>query len=214
MRIRRILSWAVASLVAIAAVPVVLFILYFGMWQPNKAWLYSGDGIAYQGKTGVRLMLVTLGEIDLSQPTERVFHFSRVPYEVFAGIRTPGAENVPKAGIRFILRNERGEIVFDEHHRLDSWDHRTEAEFGAERSKTQPVKETTLFWRNGATREVPIGGGSVRIERLSVRADSGWGTHFEPRLFGRYELRAQVVAADPTAGPATVVLRSVPQYFP
>ena len=92
--------------------------------------------------------------------------------------------------IAIALRNERGEIVFDQKRRLADWNWRR-----------------NLALINGESFEVPIGGGSVRVQNRGVGPDGGWGTHFSPRWEGRYSLAFEIVQPDPDA--AGLIVRPV-----
>jgi hypothetical protein len=51
----------------------------------------------------------------------------------------------------------------------------------------------------GEQREIPIGAGTVRLERANIKADEGWGTYFVPRQDGRYTIDLNIHGQDPAA---------------
>jgi len=112
--------------------------------------------------------------IDLSSAGKRTFGYA-------VGLKFQDARRT-SAVVAITLRNEHGEVVFAQKRRLTDWTWRR-----------------NLAVINGGSIEVPIGGGSVRIENQGVGPDGGWGTHFTPRWSGRYTLILEVLQPDPEA---------------
>lgn len=101
------------------------------------------------------------------------------------GLRVPGRTGLD-ARVSMQLHNERGEMVFRHSRRLSEWNW---------------LRDLAAI--DGSTTEVPIGGGSVRIELLGVGTDGGWGTHFTPRFSGTYTLT--IVVERPKTGTAPLL---------
>jgi len=193
-------AWSVRKRVQIViaiflAIPVVVvfggaaLILGFVFVWFNEGLFFSGDGKYQRGVDGAAFQ-VEFPAVDLSRPGRYTFNFTRlappmgyaVGVRVFDGRRDLPSEARPSAVVSMTLRNERGELVFQQKRRLSEWDWRR-----------------NMAVIRGQTDEVPIGGGSVRIENRGVGPDGGWGTYFTPRWSGRYTLAVEVLEADPAA---------------
>lgn len=189
----------IASIIAIPVLLVAAFVLYIFAWFHAGA-LFHGDG-QYRTGVGEAAFQVAFPIVDLSRPGQYRYTFTRLgpSLDYSAGFRIldrggnavnldeygrpdlPSA-NHPAAVVEMSLTNERHEKVFREVRRLSDWNWlRNMAEV------------------NSKIVEVPIGEGSVRIERIGVGPDGGWGTHFTPRWLGRYTLEVKVLEPDPRA---------------
>lgn len=197
--VRKIILVAVAVAVGIPVLLVGLVVLYIAAWFHAGA-LYSGDG-EYRRGVGEAAFQVAFRPIDISKPGRHRYRFTRLgpSLNYSVGLRFTDSQKHPiqmdeygrpdlkvsqrpSAIVAIALTNERREQVFSHKRRLTEWSWlRNMAE----------IDEKII--------EVPIGGGSVRIERVGVGPDDGWGTHFTPRWFGKYELEVQVVEADERA---------------
>jgi hypothetical protein len=183
----------VAIIVGLPLLAVGMLVLYIFAWF-NAGRLYSGDG-EYRTGQGAATFQVTFHAIDPSKRGRSVFNFTRLGpslnYTVGltlvdrnrksiafdnAGPSDRAKNFLPDVVVRIQLVNERGETVFQHVRPLSEWD-----------------------WLRHMARideqivEVPIGGGSVQIQRVGVGPDEGWGTDFTPRWFGRYTLTIEVL---------------------
>ena len=180
--------WSVRKRIGVAitvvlATPVVLilggaalFILAIVGWF-NAGLLFSGDGVYRKGVDGATFQ-VEFPAVDLSRQGKYTFHFTRMaPSMSYAvGLHVPERSS---ALVAMTMSNERGQIVFQQKRRLLDW-----------------TWNRDMAVINGALSEVPIGGGSVRIQLDGVGPDGGWGTHFEPRWSGHYTLTIEVFEPD------------------
>jgi hypothetical protein len=157
---------------------------------------YEGDGTLTETKQRYEL---TLGEIDLSVEGKSTYKLKGLPEETFTiglDVKRPTGGGDPiyiatplNADIKIRLLNERGEVVIDEFDSLDQWVW----------SGSRVSSDRSFVYRRGSTIRVPIGDGVTRIEFVGKRADEGWGSYFEARGGGIYELEIAVVTADPNA---------------
>ena len=178
-RIKVAIGVLVAAPVVLVLTAAVLFIAYIVAWF-NAGIFFSGDGTYRRGVDGAAFQ-VKFPAVDLSRTSRSTFHFTRLapPIDYAVGLRVD-SERRPSAVVSMTLQNERGEVVFQQKRRLSEW-----------------------LWRrnmaviHGESAEVPIGSGSVRIENRGKGPDGGWGTYFEPRWLGRYNLTVEVVEPDP-----------------
>lgn len=193
-RIAVVIGVLVGLPAAVLLLAVALFFAYIFVWFSSGA-LFSGDGKYRRGVEGAAFQ-VQFPPIDLSRPGRYSFSFTRLapPMGYSVGLRLydrpdePSA--LPSAVVAITLSNERGELVFAQKRRLSDWNWRR-----------------NMAVINGRSVEVPIGGGSVRIQNLDIGPDGGWGTHFTPRWRGRYTLTLEVLQPDPAA--ARLVVRPV-----
>lgn len=197
--------WSVRKRVTVAigvvlAIPVVVVVggvaLIFAYLFANyhAGMFYSGDGEYRKGVEGAAFQ-VSFPSIDLSKPGRSSFHFTRLGPEMSyaVGLRVPA----PSAAIvAMTMTNERGEVVFHQQKPLSQW-----------------TWNRDLAVINGITDEVPIGGGSVRIQPRGVGPDGGWGTHFEPRWSGHYTLTVEVLEPDRSPTVARPVMEAYMAWF-
>ena len=155
---------------------VALFIAYMVGWF-NAGIFFSGDGVYRKGVDGAAFQ-VAFPPVDLSRAGSYTFHFTRLGPSLSYAVGFHAARQSP-ALVAMTMRNERGEIVFQEKRRLSEW-----------------TWNRDLAVINGVVDEIPIGGGSVRIQPRGVGPDGGWGTHFAPRWSGRYALTIDVLEPD------------------
>jgi hypothetical protein len=123
--------------------------------------------------------------------------------EFVLGFRT--TQRPINATVRVALDNGRGKTVIAEESPLVDW-------VWSYSVASEP--RDYFVYRAGKEQEVPIGGGSVRLERLGVRADGGWGSYFHPVPSESYTLRLDV--AQPAAAPTDlrVVVQCAEVYSP
>ena len=168
------------------AVPVVLvvggvalFIACLFAWF-HAGMFFSGDGTYRRGVDGSAFQ-VEFPAVDLSRPGRYTFRFTRLgpSIDYAVGFHVPVQSS---AVVAMSMRNERGEVVFHEKRPLSEWTWRYD-----------------LAVINGIKDEIPIGGGSVRVQPRGVGPDGGWGTHFQPRWSGRYTLTVEVLTPDTTS---------------
>ena len=196
--VRKRIGVALTVIIATPAVivfgGVALVIAYFVYWS-NAGAFFSGDGVYRKGVDGAAFQ-VAFPAVDLSRKGRTTFHFTRMapPMGYTVGLRV--ASRSP-AVVTMTLANERNETIFRESGPLSQW-----------------------MWRkdmasiDGKRTEVPIDDrGSVRIERLGVGPDGGWGTHFEPRWSGHYTLTIDVLEADPSRTVARPVIEGYMAWF-
>ena len=163
--------------------------------------MYSGDGTISRPVQGVYGYKVDLGKLDLGRRNEVERALSGLPREGFTiGLevvrkRSASSDTVRepplRARVRMRLANERGEVVVYEEGPLNEWIW-TAAPGGP--------YDYAFVYRRGLDIEIPEGkDGSVRVVRGPTRPDGGWGTSFEPRRRGKYELSIEILASDPNA---------------
>jgi hypothetical protein len=215
MRWRRLTKIVGISAGMLAAAPFVLFALYylFVVLQYHKAWLYNGDGIAYQGNRSDQLMTIWVGKIDLSRAGVARFSLSHIPYDgVWIGLELPNpVSTIPNADVRLTLTDNDGRVVLQEHGMLSSWN---QVDRGHDLGESPQANAPRVLRREGASREITDAHGDTSYERLGVRIDSGWGTHFTPRFFTRYELQVKVEHPDPAySRSVTVLVEAEPTMF-
>jgi hypothetical protein len=135
---------------------------------------YRGDGTITRHGFGAD---VDLGPIDLSKQGHFDYSMEGLsPCEMVVGFRT--AQRHLDAVVRMTLANDRGETVVAERGPLQSW------------VWTEPGY---FVYQRGEDRDIPIPGqSSVRVERVGVRADGGWGSYFTPVRTHRYRLAIDV----------------------
>lgn len=174
--------WTVAVTVLLA-IPVVvvlggvaLFIGWIFFWF-HEDFFFSGDGVMRHA-VGDATFQVEFPAVDLSKAGHYEFHFTRLapPMGYAVGFRVPDRSS---ALVSMTMSNERGETVFQQKRRLSDWSWNRD-----------------MAVIDGVIEEVPIGGGSVRIEQRGRGPDGGWGTFFEPRWSGRYTLTIEVIEPD------------------
>ena len=161
---------------------------------------YSGDGTFtdFGPQSAHERYLVDLGPVDLSRSNTRTFRMLGLPStELTIGLRpvsgSPGCDAAALAGervrIAVVAGNDAGAV--SEEAPLSAWTHSSE-----------------LVYRRGAERQEPVGGGSVRLERVGIRAYGGWGTYFTPKTDEVYIATFEVLEAAGTSecGSRLVVL--------
>ena len=188
------------AIVVVLAIPVVvviggaalIFAYLFGIYHAGM--FYSGDGEYRKGVDGAAFQ-VSFPDVDLSKRGRSTFRFTRLGPEMgyAVGLRIPTPSN---AVVAMTMMNERGEIVFHEQRPLSQW-----------------TWHRDLAIINGVTDEIPIGGGSVRIQPRGVGPDGGWGTHFDPRWSGRYTLTVEVLEPDRSPTAARPVMEAYMAWF-
>ena len=189
--VRRLL-WVAAAVVGLPIAAILLFIVYIVGWF-NAGIFYSGDGV-YRRNAGEVAFQVQFSPVDLTRAGRYEYRFTRLGPEMnyVVGLRILDERRNPlrmdeygrpdlleterpTATVLMQLSNEREQVVFRHSRPLQDWNWlRNMAEI------------------NGEITEIPVGGGSVRIQPLGVGPDGGWGTHFEPRYFGTYTLTVTV----------------------
>jgi len=213
---RKLLKIGSTCVGILAAPTLVLFALYylFVIWQFHKAWLYNGDGTAYQGTSSSLLMTIRVGKVDLSRPGIARFSLSRIPYdEAWIGLELPSTvSEAPNANVRLTLTNSDGQIVMQEAGALSSWKRSSREKVMSAKSQTI---ESLVLRQDGEGREVRVDhAGDTSYERLGVHSDGGWGMHFTPRFFAKYELEISIDQPDPTyTQPITVLVQAEPTMF-
>jgi hypothetical protein len=173
-------------------------VLLWGCYLPA---MYSGDGKMSQPMQGVFSYQVDLGRVNLARTGVLRRTLSGMPREGFTvgfevarkGRAPSDSDTEPplRAKIRLRLANERGEIVIHEEGPLNEW---------VWTARRGGPYDSAFIYRRGSVREIPVGNdGSVRVVQEPTRPDGGWGTSFEPRHGGTYELTVEILAADSNA---------------
>ncbi|SRR6266542_277121 len=148
---------------------------------------YEGDGKAGKGLRGE--LELDLGSIDVSEATQRTFRMRGLSANEFAvGFRA--TQQPIDAAVRLTVTNSRGQPVINQEAALVAW-HWAYSTVG-----------DYFLYRGGDRTEVPTGHRDVRIERLNIAADGGWGTFFRPVPSETYEL--SVIVTKPAAVPTTI----------
>ena len=188
---------AIGVLLGVPVVIVVggvalIFAYLYGYYHAGM--FYSGDGEYRKGVDGAAFQ-VSFPAVDLSKRGRSAFHFTRLGPEMSyaVGLHVPPPSN---AVVAMTMTNERGEIVFRQQRPLSQW-----------------TWNRDLAVINGIIDEIPIGGGSVRIQPRDVGPDGGWGTHFAPRWSGRYTLTIDVIEPDPSRTVARPVIEGYMAWF-
>jgi hypothetical protein len=170
---------------------------------------YVGDGQLTDDffSPSQRFALI-LGRIDLTRPEVVTFRLARLPEKQFtlgfdvSGPRPTGDplyDSRPiSAVVRFTVTDERGRQIIDETAPMNEWVW-----------SGSPHENRSFVYRQGLSRDVPLGDGFVRPEAVGEKADAGWGTYFTPRANGRYMLRIQILKSDSAAGDYDVTVKGV-----
>jgi hypothetical protein len=160
---------------------------------------YAGDGqLTDHGwfLIGGRAYTIDLGPVDLTQRGTYSYCLNRPPVvkwviglDVLEPVSNPPSDPRTKhrAKVRIRLETSDNHLVVLEEGPVETW--RRSTGFGDQRS---------FYTRDGEGRELPLdGGGGTRYQRLGERADSGWGTYFNPRPDATYVLSLEVLEPDP-----------------
>jgi hypothetical protein len=100
------------------------------------------------------------------------------------------------ANIRLKLETSEGLLVVLEEARLDDW----VWSHGVGDSRS-------FYYRRGEGKEIPMGNGATREERVGRKAHEGWGTYFAPDTNSNYILTVTVLDVEPTPqSPARLVV--------
>ena len=176
-----------------------LILVAFAPFMSGCGQSYLGDGTLHDAGpfAASKRFVLDLGSLDFAAPSERTFHFSRLPgveftlgFYIVAVAPGPGAlyDTKPvKAAAKIEMLNERGERVIATDGSLPVW---TWSGYRDERDRS-------FVYRPGELREVPIRTGVTTHVRLGELADGGWGTYFKPRRDGAYTLKVSVLRPDP-----------------
>jgi hypothetical protein len=175
---------------------------------------YSGDGrfVPHAAPSSICAdgYTIELGAVDLAAVGEAAFRLEGLPsMEATLGLAMtipqgppgggPADLSIPRpaATVALTLRDEGGRIVLSRHERLSEWT----------RSFPYGTPAHAYLYQVGTEIEVPVGPGSVRVERFPVGPDESWGTYFTPRRGARYTLHFAVEEADPTLAGADARLQ-------
>jgi hypothetical protein len=162
---------------------------------------YSGDGTFtdFGPQSAHERYLVDLGPVDLSRSNTRTFRMLGLPStELTIGLRpvnvSAGCDGAALAAervrIAVVAGNDAGAV--SEEAPLGAWTH-----------------SSNLVYRRGAERQEPVGDGSVRLERLGIRAYGGWGSYFTPKTAKFTSLRLKFLRPLAHRGAGVVWLCSV-----
>jgi hypothetical protein len=136
--------------------------------------------------------VVDLGPVDLATKKGHRYSLAGLPaVEMVVGLEVTTAsidERLPEtrplnALVELVLVNSRHETVIRERERLANWT------WGAASSQ----QFRAFVYRRGDAREQPRGPGVIGFERLGVKADSGWGSYFQPGRDERYVLTVSIL---------------------
>jgi hypothetical protein len=161
---------------------------------------YEGDGrlIDHGWSDANAHYVLDLGAIDLSRVGTAAFRMHHLPeLEFTVGLdvnETPHkdfSEVRPHPGnIRLTLETADHRTVISESGPMESWT--WSYGLGSPRS---------FVYRRGAQKEVSLGQGVSRYDRIDTKSDAGWGTYFTPRSTEYYLLTVSVL--EPSALPST-----------
>jgi hypothetical protein len=158
----------------------------------------------YKGDGTLAGYVLDLGPVSLDRPWRQEYSMIGLPprqYTVGLHVVSPPLLEKPniQGKVRVAVTNESGEEVFAVEEDLSRWVWGSSLQFGG----------PFLFIR-GVNNEIPIGGGSVRLEPI-VKADGGWGTYFSPRRNGQYRLVYETVV--PVSGVPGITAKLVAQGY-
>jgi hypothetical protein len=174
--------WRVAVLASLAVLSACAHTGYSGDGQftDNGALVYS------------RRYVIDLGHVDLSKPNTYTYNLSGLPQAVFVvSIRVleesqntwDGKRDYP-AVVRVRLQNDENQTAILEEGLLNSW------------VRTYGVLDNiSELYRRGESRDIPIAGGGVQVERVGVKAFGGWGTYFDSDVDRKYKLTVEVLTS-------------------
>ena len=142
---------------------------------------YEGDG-KVMGRGFFHSFELDLGAIDISKQAEYRFRMKGLPAsELLVGFQT--AERPTDGIVRLSLVNGRGQAVVIQRAALGEWVSTT--------AQGRPTAEYFLY-RRGESRDEPAGPGTIKVVRVGVLADGGWGTYFHPHRGEEYRLEVRV----------------------
>ena len=162
---------------------------------------YEGDGKAagFGGEFEVQL-----GTIDATAGGNHVYRMSGLSrHDLVAGFRTTRRSD--DAIIAMSLANSHGQTVIQEEAKLGDW---------VWSYALGPEPRDYFVYRRGESKDVPIGGGSVRVEPVGVRPDHGWGSYFHPSSSETYTLTVRVVHPSREATILTTAVKCAEVYTP
>ena len=168
-------------------------------WRYPKQW-QVGDGWVTDAGPGYAARRYTVDLADLRQPdfASLKLQVTSLPeveltmgFEVHASSPSDAIlDTKPISAVAHLqVVNETGEVVIDQRAPLNQW-----VWSGALHEKSR-----SFVYARGEQREIPIGAGTVRLERAHIKADEGWGTYFIPRSDGRYTINLTIHGHDPRA---------------
>jgi len=176
--------------------PEPIYYAIYG-WRYPKQWK-AGDGMAKDAGPSFASNRYTVDLADLRKPevTNLRLQLTSLPeveltlgFDIHAS--SPGEaiwDSRPISALAHLLvENERGDVVIDQRAPLSQW-----VWSGAVDRKSE-----SFVYARGQEREVPVGPGTVRLERANVKADNGWGTYFTPRRDGQYTVNLKIQGRDP-----------------
>ena len=167
---------------------VIRALLLFTGLTGGWALAYEGDGVFTDRGRPVahERYVLDLGPVQLRKPWRREYALADLPTEEFTvGLQFDGDTDGKSvdAKVRVTLTNERGETVLEVADALANW--------------TWGTSPGRLFvYRRGVQKEIPFGQSSVRLQRVALGPDGGWGTYFSPRRGGRYRLVFETLDAN------------------
>ena len=163
---------------------------------PIAVALHKGDGqLTYHGMLSYsQRYTLDFGSIDLTRRGTYEFRLSGlVAEEMVAGLRVletrpntvDGLAPTHPAVVRIRLVASDGSIVIAETRRLDEW------------TRSHGVGDATSeYYIRGEGRDIPIGNGTTRGQRLNAKPHGGWGTYFRPVASSSYVLSIDVLEPD------------------
>ena len=201
-----LLAGAVVIGIALLAITIVTpFLLPKPIYDVIYGWRYPrvwkvGDGVATDAGPWYATHRYTVDLADLRQPKWKTLKLQvtslpetelTVGFELHASSPSDAIlDTKPISALAHLqVVNERGEVVIDQRAPLNQW-----VWSGAISRKSE-----SFVYARGEQREIPIGSGTVRLERAKVKADEGWGTYFVPRRDGRYTINLEIQGHDPNS---------------
>jgi hypothetical protein len=162
---------------------------------------YEGDGEARGYGSG---FVLRLGPLDVTRPGRATFKMKGLSSSEFVfGLRS--TQRPVEAVVRISLVNGRGQAVIQDEAPLSDW---------VWSYSRGPDTKDYFLYRRGQERETPLGGGSVRLEQVGLKADGGWGTYFHPQRRDRYVLQIEVVRPASSAAALSAEVQCAEVYSP
>jgi hypothetical protein len=173
--------------------PLIIAVFAAGAASTSCGLFYSGDGhVIDLGWGNAPLYKIDLGPVDLTHVGTYTYRLVGLPdkeltvgFEIIeAQPNDSDARPSHPSVVRLELKASDDRTVISEYGPLDAW--------VWSHSQNDPV---SFLYRNGEERDIRLEGGSIRIEKLGVKADGGWGTYFSPMRMTSYTLTLNVVEA-------------------
>ena len=153
---------------------------------------YRGDGrfVDHGFSEATSRYVIDFGIVDLGNRGRYRYRLAGLPretmtlgLELFAPSATIQRRDAHAAVLKLKLVDRQGNLVIDEAAPLDEWVW----------NSSRGPSATSFLYRVGKKKEREVGGGVSTSEHVGVRASGGWGSFFDARITGRYELTLEVL---------------------